>query len=502
MRRALVWMLMTARVSLGAPLVLSGQVAADGEAFVLVPFEVSPGTVEVEVAHQTLTADAVLDFGVWDTERARGWGGGNVEPAVIGVAASSRSYLTGPLPAGTWQVVIGKARVAASGAGYRLTITLRDVATLAPQPERRPFSPAVLEVGERWYAGDLHVHSKESGDAKPTLDAIATFAKARGLDFVELSDHNTNAQLDFISDAQTRHPGLLFIPGVEFTTYRGHANGIGATRLVDHRFGVGDASWPAAAQALVSQGAVLSINHPVLDLGQSCIGCAWRQTVPLDLLGAVEIQTGGFDKTGLLFSDAAIAFWDRQLALGSRAAPVGGSDDHSAGLGRGPFDSAIGSPTTMILARELSAAGLLEGLKAGRTVVKLHGPSDPMVDLSMGGLRIGDTAEVVSGALEVTVTGAQRGDVLRLVKNGFEQDPITLTGAELTTEVPIEGPKQGVDRYRAELSRDGQRRTVTGHLWVVAPTVIDRVGCRCSSVEGLVGLLAGLLLGRRARGRA
>ena len=31
----------------------------------------------------------------------------------------------------------------------------------------------------------------------------------------------------------------------------------------------------SAAEKLVAQGAVLSINHPVLDLGNACIGCAW-----------------------------------------------------------------------------------------------------------------------------------------------------------------------------------------------------------------------------------
>jgi hypothetical protein len=41
----------------------------------------------------------VLDFGVEDPQGFRGWGGGNVEPAVIGVQAASRSYLPGPLPA-------------------------------------------------------------------------------------------------------------------------------------------------------------------------------------------------------------------------------------------------------------------------------------------------------------------------------------------------------------------------------------------------------------------
>jgi hypothetical protein len=123
-------------------------------------------------------------------------------------------------------------------ARYHIEIVLRTAPTLPAQPERRPYAhvPA-LATGPRWYAGDFHVHSRESGDASPTLDEVATFARGRGLDFVELSEHNTVSQLDLLAAAQARHPALLFVPGSEVTTYGGHANAIGATRWVDFRVG-------------------------------------------------------------------------------------------------------------------------------------------------------------------------------------------------------------------------------------------------------------------------
>jgi hypothetical protein len=227
---------------------------------------------------------------------------------------------------GTWHVVVGKAKVVTAPARYRLEIERRTAVTLAAQPGRASgawMAGSPLERTARWYAGDLHVHSRESGDASPTLDAIATFARSRGLDFVELSEHNTTSQLDFMADAQARHPSLLFLPGMEFTTYAGHANAIGATAPLDHRFGIDGASFEGAVAAMEAQGALLSINHPVLDLGQLCIGCAWRQRVSPAKVKAVEIGTGGWDKTGVLFGERALAFWDRQLDQGSRAAPVG-----------------------------------------------------------------------------------------------------------------------------------------------------------------------------------
>lgn len=509
------WLLVLVLVALPAsaqPMVLEGDLPTDGPAFVLVPFEVPAGTAEIEVRHPVQQSENILDYGLHDPSGTfRGWGGGNSEPIVVGAQASSRSYLTGPIAAGTWNVVIGKAKVVTSPARYRLEIELRTAPTLAAQPERRPYAPAAaLSADARWYAGDFHVHSKESGDAHPTLDEIGTFARGRGLDFVELSDHNTTAQLDFMGDAQARHPQLLFVPGVEFTTYDGHANGIGATAYVDHRFGVGGATFDGAVAAFGAQGAVFSINHPVLDLGLTCIGCAWKQPIPRDALGAVEIGTGGWDKTGLLFTKQAIAFWDRLVGQGVHAAPVGGSDDHSGGTGTGQFDSAIGSPTTMVFATELSAAGIVDAVKAGRTVVKLQGPEDPMVDLvpTAVALDTGDarvttligghfTGPAVALEVGVKVTGGQ-GATLKLVQDGAEVSSEPITADPFTARTTVTIPETGERRLRAEVWVDGQPRTVSGHVFFSLKAEAPK-GCGCSSPgPAVLGLLA-LGLGLRRR---
>lgn len=254
------------------------------------------------------------------------------------------------MPAGQWSVLIGKAKIIVAPARYRLEIAVRTTATLPPQPMRSPYRGNRLSDEARWYAGDFHVHSRESGDASPTMDVVASFASSRGLDFVEYSEHNTVSQLDLYGDVQARHPDVLLLPRVEFTTYAGHANGIGATRYVDHRLGFGAVTLETALADFASQDVVLSINHPLLDLGQTCIGCAWKHKIPRENLGAVEIATGGFDKTGLIFGKQTIAWWEKLSVQGLHLAPIGGSDDHSGGTGTGMFDSSIGSPATMVFA--------------------------------------------------------------------------------------------------------------------------------------------------------
>ena len=54
-----------------------------------------------QVSHKSVgNPNDILDFGLNDSNGFRGWGGGNLENAVVGVNASSRSYMSGPMPAG------------------------------------------------------------------------------------------------------------------------------------------------------------------------------------------------------------------------------------------------------------------------------------------------------------------------------------------------------------------------------------------------------------------
>ncbi len=479
-------------VAFAQPLILEGELPTTGPDFVMISFDVPAGTTEIEVRHPVLQPNNILDYGLHDPERFRGWGGGNKEPIVIALNAASRSYLAGALPAGKWSVVIGKAKVLTSPATYRLEIDLRTTPTLLAQPERKDYVPvAALKTQARWYAGDFHVHSKESGDAQPSLDQISTFARGRGLDFVELSDHNTVAQLDFIADAQSRSPELLFIPGVEFTTYAGHANGIGATKYVDHRLGLDGRTFDGAVKGFADQGAVLSINHPMLDLGNVCIGCAWKQKIPKDTLAAVEIGTGGWNVTGLLFTREAISFWNRLLGQGLHLAPIGGSDDHSAGKAMDALASPIGNPTTMVFASELSAAGIIEGVRQGRTVVKLQGPADPMVELSAATARIGDTLRLAAATLAVTVTGGQ-GQQLQVLRNGTVVQTLDVNADPFVATQALTAPADGsAERWRAEVWVEGQVRTVSGHIWISKPAEPPvKKGC---SATGLGPLLIGAL---------
>lgn len=467
---------------------LTGAVpVADGD-YLVVPFEVPAGTVEFSLAHDDGSDFQILDWGLWGPDGFRGWGGGLTEPMVIGVAGSSRGYLAGPIAAGTWQLVIGKAKLGPDPGQYTVDLEFRDAATLAPEPAA-PWSPVVLAATRRWYAGDFHVHSRDSGDASASLAEIAAYARGRGLDFVVLSDHNTSAQYPHQAAAQAGLTDLLLVRGAEITTYGGHGNAIGIGRYVDHRVGLGGVGAPTIVADVVAQGGRFIVNHPELRLGDACIGCGWDHAdTPWAMVSGLEIQTGNAELTGALFTPKAIVLWDRLLDQGHAIAAIGGSDDHRAGTEGGATPALIGSPTTMVLADELSEAAIVAAVAAGRTVVKMRGPDDPMVVLTA--VDAADPAHVAGLGETLTDVGQVRfdvrapgadGDSAELWRDGVLVEAVTVAGGVASFERAVTGARE---RYRVELTGLGGRLTVTSHVYVEGDPALAEGGGGCCQGGG------------------
>jgi MYXO-CTERM domain-containing protein len=487
-----------------------GDVLPAGGDFAVVEFAVPAGTREIRIAHTDGSDAVILDWGVWGPDGFRGWGGGNTEDAIIGVAESSRSYRIGPIAPGTWQLVIGKAQIPPAGARYSVDVVCRDDATLPVRP-RAEAAPAALAAGRRWYRGDFHVHSSESGDATATLSQIAALARMRGLDFVNLSDHNTDSHLPLAAAAQASEPDVLFLRGAEITTYAGHGNAVGLAAYVDHRIGFQGRTIGQVLDDVAARDALFLVNHPSLDLGDNCIGCAWEHAVtPWDKVAGLEIATGKWDLVERLFVPRAVALWDDLGAQGFRIAAVGGSDDHRAGAGTGMTDSAIGSPTTLVLADELSEAAILEGIRRGRTIVQLRGPDDPSVELSLGAAGIGDDVDGIETAeLDVRVRGGA-GTFVQLWRDGAKLLQVEVTRDDFTHRFE-DRPGAADRRYRIELIDGGNRRlVVTSHIYVHG---VAGGGCGCQAggrthapgtalAAGLLALRLGHRRRRRRDGRA
>jgi len=493
-----------------APLHFEADVsAADGD-YVLVPFDVPAGTAEIQIDHTDGSDTDILDWGLWSPDGFRGWGGGLVDPAVVGADAASRGYLPGPMTAGTWTVVVGLAKLPTGTGHYTIDVTFRDTPTLTPRT-RAPYDPVVLATGARWYKGDFHVHDTESGDATASIPDDIALARSRGLDFIELSDHNTVSQHGLAAAAQQGLTDLLVMRGIEVTTYAGHGNAIGVADYVDHRVGLGGVTARTIIDAVRAQGGLFVINHPTLDLGDVCTGCAWKHDdTPWDEVAAIEVQNGNLAVSGVLFTPSALALWDQQLDAGHHIAAVGGSDDHRAGVDETEIGSPIGSPTTLVWADELSEAAIMDGVAQGRTEILVRGPDDPVIDLTVhdpttgDDVMIGGTVDGVSDiAVQVHIEGADpaAGQSLQIFRDGakVESVPVDAASYDRTFHYAAAG---GPERFRAELIEGGQAIVITSHVYVNGVAGGGGCGCRTGRPAGGGLVLAGLVtmaLGRRRR---
>ena len=210
-------------------------------------------------------------------------------------------------------------------------------------------------------------------------------------------------------------------------------------------------------------GGLFAVNHPVLNLGNLCLGCAWVLGTPPGDIDPVEVQNGAYSLMGTLLYSDALAFWDAILDAGGRAAATGGIDDHRAGIDLDALQSPIGSATTLVYADALSVEAILASVRAGRTVVKLEGPNDPMVELFAGDVTLGDTVDGPV-TLRAVVTGATSGR-LAFVRNGELARHVDVTSDPFEATLEVDPPYGDVDdRWRAQLSMP-RPRVVTSHLW-------------------------------------
>lgn len=372
-------------------LVLTGEITgADHQTYKPVTFEVPPGVTRLSVAFDYTGREnrTVVDLGLMDPVRFRGWSGGNKKAFFLSAEAATASYLPGPLPAGKWTLLLGVPNARPnSKAAYEARIWFQR----APAPP-----PAVLPRATTpgWYRGDLHMHTAHSDGGCVTGGAprapcpvyrTVLAAQAAGLDFIAVTDHNTTSQADALAELQPSFPDLLLMTGREVTTFQGHANVFGPTAFIDFR--LGSKSVPTIRdlqRAVKAAGGVFAINHPAVPSGEQCMGCGWTvKDTDFDAVQAIEVANGGNEKAlggfeGVL---SGAPFWEAQLNQGREITAIGGSDNHDAGI---PHDkpSAIGRPTTVIHAEGLSTEGLLAGLRAGRVFIDLDGSRDRMLDLS------------------------------------------------------------------------------------------------------------------------
>ncbi len=366
-------------------LTLHGTVTrADFETYKELPFTVPSDVTRISVEYSYTDRDkkTVLDIGLLDPQRFRGWAGGAKSFFTVSESDTTPAFLSGPIVPGVWRILLGIPNIREGvTSSYDIKIWFGhagDSSTVST------FSREPLRAGPAWFRGDLHMHDAHS-DGKcanasgmkvscPLYQSVEAVA-ARGLDFISITDHNTTSHFSDMRELQPFFSTLLLIPGREITTFYGHANVWGTTDPIDFR--VQHAS-PAAdfnriLDRVAALHAMLSVNHPAQPSGESCMGCGW--TVPdtdWSRVSAIEVVNGG-NADGIL---SGIPFWEDKLKLGLRIPAVGGSDNHN-GANR---PSTIGQPTTVVYAADLSEHAILSAIRAGHVFIDTQGTKTRAMD--------------------------------------------------------------------------------------------------------------------------
>ena len=341
-----------------------------------------------------------------------------------------------------------------------------------------PFPDRVFSSEAGWYKGELHAHTSH-GRGSESVGELIRRAERAGLDFLAITDRNTMAA---VSDPEFTSDRLVLIPGMEWgSDDRGYALIYGPRTLPPQADVMQDAQ--AILERVQFQGGVFAVAHPCFphapwQWGLSYVNAVqvwcrdWRgvpgtsyevlmeplrerrdgqliHSIALAMANPLRTPDGSQSAIPTLSANGqAQRFFDYEVSQGLKACMIGGSNTASP---RVP----IGSPVTYVFAREKSAAGILEGIRLGRTVIA-RDVNAPRVILkadagSTGRIDVGEGGVVPLGMetdFIVQVEGG-RGFQAQLLENGV---PIRTIDIESNSQGFVVGRlPTGYSVYRARI---------------------------------------------------
>lgn len=195
----------------------------------------------------------------------------------------------------------------------------------------------------RWLRGNLHAHTTNSDGVRPPEQVVADY-RARGYDFLALSDHDTFTD----PDALGGDDALTLVPAVECSANGPHLLHLGAPGPVDP-----DRDRQAVIDAIDRAGGIAVPAHP----NWKADFAHWPQEDLASLRGiaAIEVFNGLIEH----HPGAALATdrWDQLLSAGHRVWGIATDDAHR------PWEVAQG--WTVVRTTDPSAGGILAAIEQG-----------------------------------------------------------------------------------------------------------------------------------------
>jgi hypothetical protein len=225
------------------------------------------------------------------------------------------------------------------------------VIALATSAIRREASWTPARIGEHWILeGDVHVHTSFAGALSTPID-IPLLASRRQLDFVCVTEHNA-----WFGGAVTRSaghvlaPDVIVLPSEEITNRAYHLLAIGLSSRVDPTLPLS-----RIADEAHRQGGIVLAAHPTRGTWPLMLGLAEAKK-----LDGAEVFHPTMLANEEVAQEYAAFFAEASQRSGTPLISAGSSDYHGG--------KRLGTSRTIVLARERTAASILEALRAGRAV--------------------------------------------------------------------------------------------------------------------------------------
>ena len=190
---------------------------------------------------------------------------------------------------------------------------------------------------------DPHVHSIYSSDGVPTVRELFLKARQIGLQGFGITDHNDIRSAQEGLNLAKEFTDIIFIPGVEVTTDKGHILALNVTESIPR-----DKTIAQTIELIHAQGGVAVADHPYR--GWSGIG---EQAVLDNLEGFDAIES--FNARNILNQTKKA----KALVERTGKPDVGGSDCHVA--------AELGGGYTVLETRPETVEDFLEEIRQGRT---------------------------------------------------------------------------------------------------------------------------------------
>ncbi len=408
-------------------------------------FDLPPGCqrLTIRLTFEPVTVDGIrnmLTLTLFDPNGFRGAGhrGGNEHVVQMDGGSATPGYAPGPLPAGPWIVQIDTHMILP---GQPCRYELRVDAEIEPdssdqtQPSESTAPPAVPHFAHianpnpGWYRGDLHAHTIHSDAGWDVADLVEA-ARAQGLDFVTLTDHNTVSGLMEMETYAT--DGFLTMGGMELTTFWGHAVCLGVHEWIDWRVTRDGPEMAAIAEQVTADGNLYIIAHPKDQGDPYCTGCRWvypgMMPGPARTVEVWNESWAGEDEQGSRKNVDGLALWYEWLNRGLRLVATAGSDVHRpAGYANSPGFNTV-------YAEELSERGILRALALGHLYLS-SGPTLNFTATDADGNQamMGDLLQIVGPSASVSLsanwTDAPPGAAIRLIADGETLEALTIDDA-------------------------------------------------------------------------